>query len=302
MRDEAAWAVMVAQHGVIDRAGARRAGLTDRQIKRRVDRGEWVRLAPGVYRHAGITRSWRGELMAACMMLRGIASHRSAAVLHEMEGFRPGGRDVSVAHGRYARIGGIRLHQSTQMDRAAPAILDGIPCTGLARTVLDVSHDVSYRRLEDTVDALIRDGRLEWKDLVSVLTRHARRGRNGAASLRRFLDARTGDESIPLSVWNRIAIDLLVAAGLPEPRLEYRVLRVDGSLVAQVDLGYPASKIAIELDSVRFHLNREAFERDRRRWNALVAEGWTVLAFTWADFIDRPHEVIARVRAALANA
>lgn len=63
--------------------------------------------------------------------------------------------------------------------------------------------------------------------------------------------------------------------------MEHRVLDQSQHLVAQVDLAFVEEKVAIELDSVSYHLNREAFETDRRRDADLAQQGWRVLRFTW---------------------
>ncbi|MEZ5340805.1 MAG: DUF559 domain-containing protein [Acidimicrobiales bacterium] len=73
-----------------------------------------------------------------------------------------------------------------------------------------------------------------------------------------------------------------------------------GALVAQVDLAYPSAKYAIELDSVAYHLNREAFIEDRRRDAALARVGWLVRRFTWEQFRNEPELVLATIRADLA--
>jgi len=187
------------------------------------------------------------------------------------------------------------------MDRADITTRDRIPCTGLARTVLDLAAVVGPKRLEHTIDAVIRDRMLEWIDLYDVLVRHSRRGRDGCGRLRAILDVRYGDESVPLSSWSRMVSDLLVDWGRPKPELEYRVLARDGSFVAQVDLAYAESKLAIELDSIRWHLNHESFRRDPRRRNKLILAGWTVLNFTWADYVDEPAQLCATVSDALRD-
>ena len=76
----------------------------------------------------------------------------------------------------------------------------------------------------------------------------------------------------------------------------------EGALIAQVDLAYPDCRVAIELDSVRFHLNRDAFVRDARRRNRLMLAGWNVLSFTWADYRHEPTVLCAQVASALATA
>ncbi len=273
--------------------------MTSKQISGRVRTGLWIVQTRGVYLHSAVGTSWRASLLTACLGLDAVASHRSAAVLHSIDGFRVGRREVVVARGNERVVPGVHLHGSTQMDRADVVMRDEIPCTGLARTVLDLAAVVAPKRLEHTIDAVVRDRMLEWIDLYDVLVRHSRRGRDGCGRLRAILDVRYGDETIPLSSWSRMVSDLLVDAGRPRPELEHRVLTRDGSFVAQVDLAYPEHKLAIELDSIRWHLNHESFRRDPRRRNKLILAGWTVLNFTWADYVDEPAQLCATVSAAL---
>ena len=53
--------------------------------------------------------------------------------------------------------------------------------------------------------------------------------------------------------------------------------------MAQVDLAYPALKIAIEYDSYQEHVGKLQLVRDSRRRNAIAALGWTALAATAED-------------------
>jgi very-short-patch-repair endonuclease len=41
--------------------------------------------------------------------------------------------------------------------------------------------------------------------------------------------------------------------------------------------------------------------KDRRRHNAIQGAGWELLYFSWEDVVDRPAQVVAEVRAALAQ-
>ena len=187
------------------------------------------------------------------------------------------------------------------MDRARLVVRDGIPCTDPARTVLDLAGVVSPKRLDGTIDAVLRDGLLRLRDLRAVLASHARPGRNGTAALRAALEARAVEGGVPLSDWSRMVADLLEGYGLRRPRFEHRIEDDDGSLVAQVDLAYPAERLAIELDSVKWHFNLKSFKEDPRRRNASMLAGWTVLTFTWDDYAKRPDALCAAVAAALGR-
>jgi hypothetical protein len=194
--------------------------------------------------------------MAGCLALDGVASHRAAAHLHEIEGFGQRALDVTVAHGRSRDVVGVRVHQSTQTDRINSIVLAGIPCTGLAKTVIDLAGVISRQRLIQVVESLIRDRRLAWGDRYSVLAIHARQGRNGAGRLREILDARDAAAEIPRIAWSRMVAHLLEWHGLPTPVFEYRIHDRAGAFIGEVDLAYPGVGVVIELDSVRWHLNR----------------------------------------------
>ncbi|MHB1536028.1 MAG: type IV toxin-antitoxin system AbiEi family antitoxin domain-containing protein, partial [Acidimicrobiales bacterium] len=71
------------QHGVITRADALSAGLTDRAISGRIHRGEWVRLHAGVYRLAGAPETPEQLILGAVLACgpAAVASHQAAAWL-----------------------------------------------------------------------------------------------------------------------------------------------------------------------------------------------------------------------------
>ena len=286
------------QHGLILRSQALDYGMTSAQIERRLRTGRWERVARGVYRHAATEQTQLSRLLTVCLAHNALASHRSAAAVHSIDGYSLDRIEVVVAANRSPAVKGATLHKSAQMDLARPTVRKAIPVTGVGRTVLDVAAVVSRRQLDDTIDAVLRDGRLRLWDLYDVLVSHARRGRNGCGALRAALDARLGDDRVPLSRWSRMVSDLLVEAGLDQPCFEYPIHAADRKFIAQVDLAYPDRNLAIELDSVRWHHNLHNFSHDRQRRNRLLLAGWVVLNFTWEDYSRRPDQLCAAVAAA----
>ena len=87
----------------------------------------------------------------------------------------------------------------------------------------------------------------------------------------------------------------LLAAGLPEPERQHEI-RQDGELVARVDLAYPPERVAIELDSFRWHAGRGPFRSDRVRGNRIEAAGWRVLRATPED-AGLGHDLVRAARA-----
>ena len=290
------------QHGLISRRQALAAGITDAQIGWRLRTGQWESVHRGVYRHAVSPETPQSRLLAMCLACDGVASHRSAAALHGIDGYELDRIEVLVPWKRRPMIKGVRLHRTTQMPLTRPVTRDGILCTWVGRTVLDVASVVSRERLEHTIDAVLRQGLLRLEDMYAVLVSHSRHGRTGCGPFRDALEERRGDDAVPLSAWSRMVSDLLTDFGLARPALEFQIRDPSGEFVAQVDLAYPDHRVAIELDSKRWHLNSVSFERDPRRRNALTVIGWTVLTFTWSDYVDRPNQLCNTVAELLAPA
>ncbi len=296
---EAIFSFAADRHGVVTRTEARQLGLTDTQIENLLRQGRLERVAPSTYFAVGSPDSWHRRARIAAMSVGGLVSHRAAAGLHRVDGFGLNRIEVSVDKHRRPRWSVEKVHRSTQMRFASPVEIDGLPVTGLPRTVLDLAAVLPWSRFERAIDAVIRQKLCDWPDLCEVLALHSIQGRNGCGPLRAILDERYGDDNIPDSAFNRMVGRLLERSGMPSPRYEYEILDRSGRFVGRVDLAYQRERIAIELDSVRWHLNRESFEKDPRRKNRLMLAGWTVLTFTWSDFVDRPGELVRDVSAAL---
>jgi very-short-patch-repair endonuclease len=279
-------------HGVISRAEAIKLGMTASQLEYRLRSGRWERLSPGVYRLTGAPPLWRGNVRAAALSVQGLASHGTAATVHRIDGWDQRRIEVVVSQDRKpSRRRGITIHRSTQMTLADACELHAIPVTGLARTVLDVAAVVGPKRLEWTVDAVLRGGLLEWPDLYAIWARHSAKGRDGCGKLHALLERRYGDKAIPDSKFNRMVGQLLNDAGIDGFLYEHEILK-DGRFLARADLAFPQERLAIECDSKTWHLNNHAFEADRTRQNRVTISGWTVLQFTWKTYKESPVSIV----------
>ncbi len=298
--DQACTQVFRRQHGLISHQQAVDCGMSPSTITRRVASGLWVRNGRGLYRHAATADTWHSRVLALCIRFDGVASHRSAARLWELEGIRDSRPEIVIDRPTSPLAAGVRIHRSTQFD-FDPARRHGIPVTPVERTLIDLGGVVAAARFEATVDDALRRGLTDWPALLRCYRRHGRRGRNGSAALRALLDERLGDTHIPLSAWSRMVQRQLLDAGLPAPVLEYQIRDTHGRLVAQVDLAYPEQRVAIELQSVAFHLDRDTWEADAVRAAEIAAVGWTWLPLTWRRQTTGSMAAIATIRAALAR-
>ena len=293
------FAHMERHHGVVSLDQARAYGVSEHQVRRRVERGEWERVSRGVYRGASAPRSWHSDLMAAVLATGGVASHRTAAALWGLDRFARGAIEITVPYERRTRLDSCVVHRSTQWDRIDSVAVDRIPVTSVERTIVDLGAVVSIRKLELAAESALRQRLTTWRALRAALIRHSRRGRDGCGRLRRLLETRYGDEELPLSDWSRVVYHLLADRGVQPPTLEHRVMDGQGQFVAQVDLAWPDQKVAVELDSVRWHLNRDSFERDRAKRNRLRLLDWVVHEVTWSMTVDDPNGFTQLVRRAL---
>lgn len=290
--------VAAKQHGLLGRDQILDLGLSASAIDRRVRAGRWNRELHSVFSVAGVPRTWEFRLMALSLGYGALASHRSGAALWRVDGFGQGIPEVVVERGRRLVVPGVRVHQSTDLDRIEPVVRRGIPTTPLDRTVLDLGAVLRIEDYQLVVERVVRSGSLTWRDLLDVLVRHARRGRDGVGRLRAVLDERYG--ATPSDSDFEVLVEALLArADLPRPVRQHEVRTRGGRFVARIDLAYPGQLVAIELDGRSFHSDRHSFERDRERQNQLVLLGWTVLRFTWTQLLEHPERIVAAVHEAL---
>ena len=72
-----------------------------------------------------------------------------------------------------------------------------------------------------------------------------------------------------------------------------------GHPVAQLDFAHEELRLCLEVDGRSYHSDELAFERDRRRQNAVHLQGWLVLRLTWDQITRFPAQVIAQIRRAM---
>lgn len=147
-------------------------------------------------------------------------------------------------------------------------------------------------------DAFVRTWRVDAPLATTAqLEAAVRAGRRvGVAALRAALpDLRTRSASRPET---RVRLELMWS-GLPEPHLNHDV-RDRGRHVACVDLAYPGLRIAMEYEGEHHLLDPDQWAYDIRRYEELARLGWTVIRITKSDLFDRPRELVARVRRAIA--
>ena len=158
--------------------------------------------------------------------------------------------------------------------------------TSLPRTLLDLAATVRFDWLEKIVE---RSEELELFDLRAVeelLTRTV--GHHGHKRLRTAI-ALYAPTSFTRSSLEKRFLELLLAAGLPQPRTNYFEHGFE------LDCYWPEHRFAVELDVFETHGTRAAFERDRKRQEDLLLVGIHSIRVTGPRLQREPDEVIRRV-------
>lgn len=282
------------RHHTFTLAQLEAAGLSARAVRHRVACGRLERLHDGVFCIGEPTRC--AEWLAAVLACgdRAVLSHRSAAALREL--IRDDGRriDVSVGSRRGRGRPGIAVHRGDTIDEADVAGHRGIPCTSVARTLLDYAATVTLRRLELAVAQADVLRLLDAREVRDVLARNPRR--RGAPALRRLIAA-AADPAVTRSEFEESLFAALERAGLPRPRVN-AFIALDGNTGDHPDFLWPEARLIVEADSERFHGSLARRRHDARRDRRLRLAGYDT--FRWAG--EDPDELIAHVVAYLAGA
>jgi hypothetical protein len=277
------------QHALVTWDQALDRGFTPTTIQRRVELGRWERMQLGVFRVAGAPESYEQRLLAACLAIGPLAavSHRAAAMLHGLLTFSTPPIEVTTTRARSPELrGDAAVHRLADLTPESVTAVAEVPCTSVARTLVDLGAVCSPSTVEAAVDRALGRHVVTIVDLEAVVREVGRKGRRGVGTMRKVLANRRGDDR-PAGVLEARMLSLLRQSGLPEPRPEYEIRGQRGEFVARVDFAYPGVKLAIEVDGFEPHTALDVFRDDRKRQNRVMALGWTMLRYTWSEVDGR---------------
>ncbi len=263
--------------------------LTDNQL-----RSENVRrVLQDVYADAALTPDHGLRIAAAAMVMPELVAiaGRSAAWLYGVRLARPQDPVEVVAEEEVRRHprGGVTVHTGALPDTDVEQI-GRFRTTSPARTCVDGSRWYEPEAAIELVDALLAAQLVLPIDLDRQLGQSVGRGVGRARRLLPLADGRA--QSPPES---RLRLKV-VRAGLPPPEPQIEVWH-NAKFVARLDLGWREAKVGLEYDGA-WHGAPGQLASDRKRLNALVAAGWTIIFVTSADMRDL-SAILAQVRQAL---
>lgn len=304
---------LVKDNGVFLRREVIALGLEDRDLRRQLRRGAWVRVRHGAYTFADLwaaadpAERHRMRTRAAVRVLgeRVVVSHQSACLLHRMALWAA---DLDLVHvtrtdggaGRWE--GDVRHHEGLLLDQDVRTV-GGVAVTHPARAALEAASLMSVEQGLVVVDSGLHQGLFDGADLTAQQLLM----QSWPASQHLQLVARLGDGRSESPGESRTRY-LCWAHGLPAPELQYEVWSA-GVLVGVCDFAWPAHGLLGEFDGKEKYSKHlrpgespaDAVFREKKREDALRhATGWRVVRLTWHDLMH-PDRTVAMLRAALAG-
>ena len=253
--------------------------VNERRLRRKVDSGDFVRIAPGSFAPseawtavAPIARHAQRVWEAATRLQPGsVYSHFAASAIWGIEtlGEWPDAVDVSVARAKGGRsTGGIRRHTR------AVELIEVVPwgahfVTTPVQTALDLAAEQTFLRGVVAADQALwtrRPGGALATSEQMLAGAASYRGR-GAARVQRVAEfARSGADSVR-ETQSRV---LIARMGFPQPELQHRFTLPSGRVVYS-DFWWPDEKHVGEFDGIGKYLDPELL-RGRSPRQALMEE------------------------------
>lgn len=286
------------QHGVISLRQTRELGMSDKERRWRVESGRWERLAPSVYGIVDHRPSWRRALWVAHLWAgpESVVSHEPAGRLHRYAQV-PAGL-VALTVPRSSRHGppGLRVHRTDDLARSEVVLIDGLPITSPARTVVDLAAVLGVARLRPLIEDQVVSKRLSLATIGAALDGVRRRGKPGVRRLSRVLDDLGPGDELPRSELERLLDRVIGLAGLPAPLHEH-ALPGRGAVVGFVDRCWPAAGLIVEGDGRRWHTRRQQTLLDATRTLEAQAVGFETSRLLWEHLAHDPHGTATLLRA-----
>jgi predicted transcriptional regulator of viral defense system len=289
------------QFGVVSLGQLEGLGLTGDAVVKRAESGRLYRVHQRAYSLTPRVMSQRGKLVAAVLACGpdAVLSHRSAAYLWGLIDEWNEPIDVTAPNRRGRSPAGVAAHRDGSIQPIDKTVLHGVPCTSLARTLLDyagVAPEWELRRAVAQAEVL---GVLDVNAMRSILRRGRRR--RGVARLRLVIDSLHPQTKRTRGDLERLFLAMCIRAELPQPEVNIW-LDVPGGKPLQADFLWREARLIVEADSRGFHDTASAFEYDRKREQRFQAAAWRVSRCTWAQVEHESQRLAATIRALLAQA
>ena len=201
------------QWGLFTTAQTRTLGFSTQRIARLADHGTIERLRHGVYRISGAPSVPHEQLRAAWLMIEpavtagerldaehpGVASHRSAARLHDLGDLDADVMEFATTGRKQSRLADVR-YRTARPGRNRWTLLDGLPVTTALSTIDDLAADhLDGGHLASVVRDAVTTNLVDTDALIAVLGPYAHKYGTTAGDGSGLLDRLLTEAGIPES-------------------------------------------------------------------------------------------------------
>lgn len=194
-----------------------------------------------------------------------------------------------VVFGKHHRLEpGVRAVVQVHWRDLAPGELDGI-ATSRALTLAQCFRSLPEAEALAVADSAARRGDFAALAECAATNAGPRAPRVRHLAMRARAEAKNPFESVLRCLADR------VAGARFDPQVWIRSVEP----AIRPDLVEKRLRLVLEADSFEWHGGRDALHKDARRYNALVADGWLVLRFSWEDVMFHHTDVVATIARAV---
>ncbi len=286
------------RHGVLTIADAEALGVTWRSLRSRVLASGGLALQPGVVGLSGqITYASRCLAAVSAAGPAALVAGRGAAHCWGLTN----GRDwpirlVVPGGGARPELAGVRAMR-VALTAADHAVVDAVPVTAVPRTLLDVAKVAGVAELEELAARAVQGRHVTIDALHAYVADRA--GIPGVRGLRRVLTRLDRDGPTDSGLERRVRRWLATRGLRPEPGTHET--RLASGRVVRFDIVFLPERVALEVDSVRFHGGPADQHDDAWRDREARASGWVVERIGERDLEERVHDLEAHLRRILAG-
>lgn len=258
--------VLSAYGGVVRAKHLAMAGVSNAQLQTALARGEVSRIARGVYASDGADSTLRSiralPAEPACV---------SAALIAGLWVVRvPGQPHVAVPHSR--TYPGFLCHRTASPPTLLDSVVMAMRCLPEPDGLAVVESAIALQKVSMSAVRARLGGRSDAREraILSLVVPHSQ---SLLECLARYFLRRAGFH---------------VESQVNVPGMGHLDLMVDG-------------RLGIETDGAEYHMDKQSFEEDRRRWNVTTRLGIPTLAVSYSLVRHRPEEFVVLVRETLRS-
>ncbi len=300
------------QHWVLTTNDAAAFHVSRKTLAAYLLRHGWVHPYPGIFVAPAAPRTFDQAAYIATLIAgrhRVLVARRAAAFLWGMTRTAPPMMELIVPVDRHdAEVSDVKLdvdgHRPltikvtrTRTLRMSDAEeLRGIPVTAAARTVIDLAAVLSLAELRLVVIDSLQRRLLSLPDIATIHDAvKCYPGRKKVTLVLADLAEETCDSRLEY-VFRKEARR---RGFRPYPRpFPYRCS--DGRTIS-IDVAFPAAWVAVEIDGLAFHSDRQSLVLDHKRQNRAVVDGWRPFRVDWTRLSHDADALFAELAALLAS-